>query len=161
MTDSAWSLLMTTPAPGFAPLSSRLIRWRSTRICFSSSVSSPIPMLSERFIGPVADSAVRQVSKISLRCAGFAQPGKGVPTRLRASRTRVIRTIAVLLPAESVSSEGVSISEEMVMGGLARGLGCKTLFDLVDFIAGAGGVFVTLGLDCLVEVEFELREPVV
>src|ERR1700709_247206 len=99
-------------------------------------------MLRERFIGAVAATALRQAVRISSRCAGLAQPGKERPARFRARRMRVISTIAVLLLAVSVSSEGVSMSEAMVMGstrGLRRGRdGRDGLFDLADFIAGAG-----------------------
>src|SRR4051812_41781756 len=160
MTENAWSLLMITPAPDLAPLSSRLIRWRSTRICRSRSLRSAIATLNERFICGVAATAIRHAWKISSRCAGLAQPGKARPARFRARRTRVISTIAALLLAESVSSEGVSMSEEIVMA-LARVVLVERLFDLVDFISGAGGIFVTLGLDCLGEVEFEFRQPVI
>src|SRR5687768_17274867 len=73
---------------------------------------------------------------------------------------RVISTIAVLLLAESVSSDGVSMSEAIVMAS-ARVLRVESLFDLVDFIAGAGGVFVTLGLDRFGQVELEFGQPVV
>src|SRR5688572_23108414 len=151
---------MITPAPPLAPLSSRLIRWRSTRICRSSSLKSPIETLKARFICGVAETAARQAPRISSRCAGFAQPGKAWPARLRASRTRVISTIAVLLLDVSVSSDGVSMSEEIVMCS-ALDLLVERLFDLVDFIASAGGVFVALGLDCLREVQFEFRQPII
>src|SRR5688572_18674811 len=160
MTENAWSLLMITPAPLLAPLSSRLIKCRSTRICFSRSLKSPMETLNDRFICGVATTAARQACRISSRCAGLAQPGKECPARLRASRTRVISTIAVLLLEVSVSSDGVSMSEEIVMA-LSLRLLVERLFDLVDFIASAGGVFVTLGLDCFREVEFEFRQPVV
>ena len=162
ITENAWSLLITTPAPPLAPLSSRLIRWRSTRICFSSSLSSPTVMLSERFIGEVAATASRQIRRISSRCAGLAQPGKAVPERFRARRIRVISTIAVLLLAASVNSDGLSMSDAMVMGS-TRGLrvGRDGLFDLADFIAGTGSIFITLGFNRLCQVEFEFRETVV
>src|SRR5688572_6507710 len=68
--------------------------------------------------------------------------------------------MAVLLLEASVSSDGVSMSEEIVMA-LARDLLVERLFDLVDFIASAGGVFVTLGFDGLGEVQFELGQAVV
>src|SRR5688572_32803975 len=151
---------MMTPAPLFAPLSSRLMRWRSTRICRSRSLSSPIATLNDRFICGIPATAVRHAWKTSSRCAGLAQPGNECPARLRASRTRVISTIAVLLLEVSVSSDGVSISEEIVMA-LALRLLVERLFDLVDFIASAGCVFVTLGFDCFGEIEFELCQAVV
>src|SRR5215207_3132973 len=151
---------MMTPAPVFAPLSSRLMRWRSTRICRSRSLRSPIATLNDRFICGIAATAVRHAWRISSRCAGLAQPGNECPARLRASRTRVMSTIAVLLLEVSVNSDGVSISEEIVMA-LARGLLVERLFDLVDFIAGAGGVFVAFGLDCFREGEFELGQPII
>src|SRR5688572_1336729 len=160
MTENAWSLLMITPAPLLAPLSSRLIKCRSTRICFSKSLKSPMATLNDRFICGVATTAERQACRISSRCAGFAQPGNENPARLRASRTRVISTIAVLLLEVSVSSDGVSMSEEIVMA-LALRLLVERLFDLVDFIASAGCVFVTLGFDCFGEIEFELCQAVV
>src|ERR1035437_1200156 len=160
ITENAWSRLMTTPAPVFAPLNSRLIRWRSTRICFSRSVSSSTLMLRLRFIGAVAPAASRQIASTSSRWAGLAQPGKEFPARLRARRTRVISTIAVLLLAASVSSDGLSMSDEIVMGSTRRVLP-DGVFGLVDFIAGAGGVFVALGLDGLGEVGLELGQPVV
>ncbi len=143
ITEKAWSLLMITPAPDLVPLSSRLIKWRSTRIWRSRSLRSPMETFSERFICGVAETASRHSVRISSRCAGLAQPGKEYPARLRAKRTRVINTIAVLLLAESVSSDGVSMSEEIVMA-LARGVLGDGLFDLVDFISGTGSVFVAL-----------------
>ncbi len=54
---------------------------------------------------------------------------------------RVIRTIAVLVLTESVSSDGVSISDEIVIA-LERDVLVERLFDLVDFITGAGSVLV-------------------
>src|SRR4051812_24706857 len=150
MTENAWSLLMMTPAPDFAPLSSRLIRCRSTRICFSRSERSPIARLKQRFICGVAVTAPRQASMISSRWAALAQPGKEKPARFRARRTRVINTMADRLE-ESVSSDGVSMSDVIVMAS-ARVLRIEGLFDLVDFITRAGGVLVTFGFDGLGEV---------
>src|ERR1019366_1219691 len=159
ITENVWSLLMMTPASALAPLSSRLMRWRSTRICRSSSLSSLVSTSRPCCIGSVATTARRQPAKISARCTGLAQPGNGRLARLRARRMRVISTIAVLLPAAPVSSEGGSLREAI---GLAfpRRLLSGGLLDLVDFIAGAGGVFVAFGFHGLREVEFELAEPV-
>jgi vanillate O-demethylase ferredoxin subunit len=53
------------------------------------------------------------------------------------------------------------MSEAIVMGDSARRRLVGGLFDLADFIAGAGGVFVTLGLNGVAEVEFEFRESFV
>jgi hypothetical protein len=160
MTENAWSLLITTPLPCLEPLSSRLIRWRSTRICFSSSPSSPTPTRGRASGAPVEVTAARQARGSSRAAPGFAQPGNGWPARLRARRIRVIRTMADLLLVASVSSEGVSMSEAMVMGS-ARRLWVDGLFDLVDFIAAARRLLVALGLDRLGEVDLELGELVV
>src|SRR5882724_5248690 len=161
MTEKAWSLLMTTPAPPFEPLSSRLMRWRSTRIWRSRSVSSSTETLRARFICGAATTASRHDASSAARSGFSAHPGNDFCARFRASRTRVIRTIAVLLLVESVSSEGVSMSEVMVMALLARGLLFEGLFDLVNFIAIARRLFVALGFDGVGEVEFEFGEFVV
>ncbi len=160
ITEKVWSLLMTTPPPPFEPLSSRLMRWRSTRIWRSRSVSSSTVTFRPRFICGAAATAWRQVSSSAARSAFAAQPGKDLPARLRARRTRVISTIAVLLLAESVSSHGVSMSEAIVMGS-TRGFFADGLFDLVNFIAVARGFLVTLGFDGVGEVELEFGKAVV
>src|SRR5690606_34186858 len=66
-------------------------------------------------------------------------------------------TIAVLLFEASVSSEGVSISDSMVMG-LTRRFLPEGLFDLADFITAAGGVFIPLGFNGFVEGFLQLAQ---
>ena len=107
-----------------------------------------------RFIAAVDVTAARQASRIFSRCAGLAQPGKGWPARLRARRIRVMSTMADLLLAESVSSDGASISDPIVIGSASRLF--DGLFDLVDFIAAACCFLVAFGLDRLGEVDFQL-----
>jgi hypothetical protein len=50
------------------------------------------------------------------------------------------------------------MSEAIVMVASARRRLVGGLFDLADFIAGAGGFFVTFGLDGVREVELEFGE---
>src|SRR5690606_19854041 len=156
-----WSLLMTTPAAALASLSSREIRWRSTSMSFCNSVSSETGVSRARFMGAAAATASRQRRRMSARSASAAQPGKRWAARLRASRMRVMSTIAHLLLAASVSSERDARRASMVMGWSARGrLRAGDLFGLVDFIAVAGGVFITLVLDGGLEIGFEFAESV-
>src|SRR5665213_2368140 len=160
MTEKVWSLLMTTPPPCSEPLNSRLIRWRSTRICFSRSVRSLTPTLRLRFMEAAEARASRQSSRISCRWGGRAQPGNGLPARLRARRIRVIRTIAVLLLATSVSSEGVAIREAMFMAS-GRRLRRRRLLHLVDLVAVPRRLLVALALDRVGEFRLELGHPLV
>jgi len=75
--------------------------------------------------------------------------------KLRARRTRVINTIAVLLLDPSVNSDGVSIIDEIVIG-LTRRLLPVGLFGLADFIAAASSVFVAFSFDRFAELVFQL-----
>jgi hypothetical protein len=63
-----------------------------------------------RFICGRAATACMHWSRISRFCASLAQPGKGCPARLRASRMRVISTTALLPAAVSVNSDGAAMS---------------------------------------------------
>ena len=82
-------------------------------------------------------------ANMALRCASLAQPGNGCPARLRASRTRVVSTIAHLPADVSVSSDCASNSGAIFMS--AQRLLTEGLLDLVDFIAKTGGVLVAFG----------------
>jgi hypothetical protein len=76
---------------------------------------------------------------------------------------RVISTTAhLLVAAELVSSEGVSMSEVIVMGLPAPfDLRDKGLLDLQDLIAETRRILVALGLDRVVEFALERGEAIV
>src|SRR5882757_4964344 len=159
MTTQDWSLLMTMPEPDLAWHSSRLMRWRSTRICFCSSSRVSTGMARPRFICGSAATACMHWSRISRFCASFAQPGNGWAARFRARRMRVMSTTALLLAAVSVSSEWDSMSSLIFMFRAGFAAGRRT--DLGDFITVARRILITLGLDGLVELGFELGEALV
>src|SRR6478609_5100269 len=159
ITTQDWSLLMTMPEPDLAWHSSRLIRCRSTRICFCSSSRVSTGIARPRFICGSAATACMHWSRMSRFCASFAQPGNGWPARLRARRMRVMSTTALLLAAVSVSSECESISSLIFISG--RGLAGGGLADLRDLVAVAGRIFIALRLDGLVELGLELRQTLV
>src|ERR1017187_8904175 len=146
--NSRWSMTLNSAALGPMARASE------------STPSSPTVTARPRFMTGVAVTAARQASRIFSRCAGFAQPGNGWPERFRASRIRVMSTMADLLLAESVNSDGVSISDAIVIGS-SQLLLVDGLSDLADFIAAACSVLVALRLDRLAEVDLELCEPVV
>src|SRR5690606_15574760 len=84
--------------------------------------------------------------------------GNDLPARFRANRMRVISTTADLLLTLSVSSECEERSDAMVMG-LTRAFRLfESLFELIDFIAVAGGVLVTLRLNGGVEIGLKFVE---
>src|ERR1035437_7887340 len=159
ITAHDWSLLITTPEPPLLWHNSRLIRWRSTRICFSCSERSEVSTARPRFICARPATACMQRPSTSRRCGSLAQPGKGWLARFRANRIRVIITTALLLAEVSVSSEGAAISSLIFISSL--GFRTDGLPDLVDFIAESGRILVALRLDCLIEVGFQLGEAFV
>jgi hypothetical protein len=102
-----------------------------------------MPKLKQRRIAAVAVTASRHGCRALSRSAALAHPGKEYPLKLRARRTRVIRTTADLLAPPSVNSEGVSRSAERELD-LARCIRMEGLLDLRDLVAGPRGVLVAL-----------------
>lgn len=86
----AFILIEQQAAPRLAPGEFRLIRWRSTIDC--ASIGDMSFMGLNRREPSAACSVFSKISMTCRRCSGSMLPGKGKPSILRASRTRVLIT---------------------------------------------------------------------
>src|SRR5262245_9692728 len=104
---NVWVGLMTTALPIPFAACSRLIRCRSTSTCFSTAESSFSCSEKESCICSRPSTTGLISSRIRIRSAFFAQPGKGSLERLRARRTLLLMTIGWSPPCGDNHSPGV------------------------------------------------------
>src|SRR5205807_100861 len=81
-----WRRFMMTALPTLFAACSRLMRWRSTRTCFSSAERSCNNSENESCISGSSSTRGLINSRMAVRSAFLAQPGKARCLRLRALR---------------------------------------------------------------------------
>src|SRR5271154_3432972 len=138
MTQSDSSLLRTRPLPAFLAACSRLIKWRSTRICLSSGPRLSIVSENAPVNWDKLSTAGRIVSKALIRSAFLAQPGNAMLRRFRARRTRLDMTILSCGPVRRALSTGGLRNSCMVMA-LFWGRVIQLVFRHLDLVTQVGG----------------------
>src|ERR1035437_5790462 len=160
MKHSVSSRFSTSPLPAFLAACSRLMRWRSTRICLSREDRLSIVPEKAPFISGRASMAGRTNSSKRIRSNFLAQPGKAACFRLRASRTRLDITIRSCGPLRrALSAGGIRKTSSSMVVSARWGIGCPSR-DLLDFIPQNGGLLEILLLDSLGELLLQVLEPI-
>src|SRR5436305_4025575 len=157
MKQSVSSRFRTKPLPALLAACSRLMRWRSTRICLSSVDRESIVCEKASFISGNPSTAGRINSKTRTRSGFFAHPGKAASLMFRARRTRLDMTMRSKGPLRRALSAGGIRKLWMSMASDRRG---DAGGGLLDFVAQRGGGFEILLLDGLDEFLLERFEPV-
>src|SRR5271157_2552531 len=158
MTQRDSSLLRTKPLPALLAACSRLIKWRSTRICLSSGPRLSIVSENAPVNWGKLSTAGRMVSRALIRSVFFAQPGNGMLRRFRARRTRLDMTMRSCGPLRRAFSTGGLRNSSMVMV-LLRGHVIHLVRRLLDFVTQAGGLFKILRDHSLVQLLLQMFEP--
>src|ERR1043166_7708206 len=144
MTQSDSSLLKIIPLPTPLAACSRLIKWRSTRICLSMARRLSIDSENAPAIWGKLSTAGRTASSALTRSAFFAQPGNGKLFKLRANRTRLDITIRSCGPSRLHDCEGGARNSLMFFTASVRGQTVEFFPGLLDFVAQDGRLFEIL-----------------
>src|SRR5205823_3435480 len=157
ITQKVSSRLSTRPLPALLAACSRLIRWRSTRICLSSVDRLSMASAKASFISGRASTAGRMSSSTRTRSGFLAHPGKEASLRLRAKRTRLDITIRSYGPLRRAESAGGvrNVCKSMALN--RRGLGQPSRRS-VDFIPKDCRLFEILVGDGLGQLLLEQLE---
>src|SRR5438876_187000 len=152
ITQRVSSLFNTNPLPTPLAACSRLIKWRSTRICLSIELRLSIDSENAPPIWGKLSTAGRTTSSARTRSAFFAQPGNGKPLRLRASRTRLDITIRSCGPSRLHDCAGGARNSLMFFMTSARGKAVEFFTGLPDLVPQDGGLLKILVVDGLLEL---------
>src|SRR2546421_8474869 len=147
---SSW--FRTSPLPTPLAWCSRLIKWRSTRICFSITLRLSMDSENAPAICGKVSTAGRISSSAFTRSGFLAQPGNGIPCRLRASRTRLDITIRSCGPSRLQDCAAVARNSLMFFMTSARGQAVKFFPGLFDLVTQQGGLLEILVADGLFQL---------